>query len=65
MPEAPRISAQDAEDRAASGQGLLVCAYDDDEKCRKYRIGGAIPLSELSARLSSLSMDRELMFYCA
>ncbi len=44
--------------------GLLVCAYDDPEKCRRYRIEGAISLAELKTR-EPLAAEQELIFYCA
>jgi len=44
---------------------LLICAYDDEEKCRSIRIPEAISFRELNERLSSLPKDQELIFYCA
>lgn len=52
-----------AQDLLKNG-GLLVCAYDDPEKCRRYRIEGAISLAELKAR-EPLAPDQEVIFYCA
>lgn len=43
---------------------VLVCAYDDEERCRPIRIPGSITLKELESRLDTLSWDRELVFYC-
>lgn len=42
---------------------LLVCAYDDEERCRSIRIPEAITFRELSGRLPSLSKEQELIFY--
>jgi hypothetical protein len=44
---------------------LLVCAYDCDHRFRTVRLEGAIPLSDLQARLPSLPMNQEIVFYCA
>jgi len=44
---------------------LLICAYDDEERCRSIRIPEAISFRELSDRKSSLSKEQELIFYCA
>jgi rhodanese-related sulfurtransferase len=38
------------------GQPVMVNAFEGP---------GAIPLSELKARLSTLSKDQEIVFYCA
>jgi hypothetical protein len=51
--------------RAADSAALLVCAYDDQEKCAKYHIDGSITLAELKLRESSLPRNTELIFYCA
>jgi hypothetical protein len=42
---------------------LLVCAYDDDEKCAKLAIDGSISLSELRARIPDLPKDELIVFY--
>jgi hypothetical protein len=65
MAEIERISVEEARRRTQAGQALLVCAYDDEEKCRKLGLEGAIPLSGLRARVSTLPKDKELIFYCA
>jgi hypothetical protein len=62
---AERISAREARSRVDSDEALLVCAYDDDEKCRKYYLDGAIPMSEFREMEDSLPRDREIIFYCA
>ncbi len=65
MADVQRISAQEARRRAESGATLLVCAYDDDAKCRKAQLDGAIMMSELRPRLASLRKDQNIVFYCA
>ena len=44
---------------------FLVCAYEDEEKCRKNYLEGATTLRELQGREDSLPKDSELIFYCA
>jgi hypothetical protein len=61
---ARRIDPAEAREHVERG-ALLVCAYDDDEKCRDMLLEGAGTLSELKAREGSLPRDQELIFYCA
>lgn len=42
---------------------LLVCAYQDESKCEKIRIGGSISLSEFRARLGEIPKDELIVFY--
>jgi hypothetical protein len=65
MPAPKRIRPEDAQRKHATGEALLVCAYEDDAKCEKLRLEGALTLGQLQKRLSGLSKDRELLFYCA
>jgi hypothetical protein len=65
MPEVPRISAEEARQKVQSGQALLVCAYDDESKCRQIRLEGAVTMSELRQMLPSLPKGREIILYCA
>jgi hypothetical protein len=64
MADVPRIDVEDARRRVERG-AMLVCAYEDDAKCRKIALQGATPLSELERRAASLPKDQELIFYCA
>ena len=61
-PTAPRISVGDARQRVHSG-ALLVCAYDDEAKCRQNQLDGSLTLKELEER--ALRRDQEIIFYCA
>ncbi len=61
--EAGRIGPQEAHDHLQTGEVLLVCAYDSDEKFEKYRLEGAIALSEFRAKADSIPKDREVIFY--
>jgi hypothetical protein len=63
---AGRISVEEARRHLrAVPNALLVCAYDNDEKCRQNWLDGAVTLSELRAREATLAKDREIIFYCA
>jgi hypothetical protein len=62
---ARRLDAEPARNQVHSGRALLVCAYDQDEKCEKYRLAGGLSLSELQAQEATLPKDREMIFYCA
>jgi hypothetical protein len=64
MPETVRLSPQEAKARIDSG-ALLVCAYEDEDKCRLLRLEGSLTLGELRSRLPELSLDQEIVFYCA
>jgi len=61
-PTAQRINVTDARQRVHSG-ALLVCAYDDEEKCRQNRLDGSLSLKELEQL--SPAKDQEIIFYCA
>jgi hypothetical protein len=59
------VSAAEAHEKTASGKALLVCAYADEEACRKMQLEGSISLVEFESRLSTLPVDQEIVFYCA
>jgi hypothetical protein len=63
----PRLSPQEVQRkmRATPGRVHLVCAYDDEDKCRKLRLAGARTLKELEEGLDEIPTDDELVFYCA
>lgn len=63
MPEAERIDVDQARRKVESGEALLVCAYDDEEKCRDYDLPEAVHLDQLRSR--SVERDQEIVFYCA
>ena len=65
MTEIQRIDPEAARERMQSGGALLVCAYEDDAKCGRIRLEGAISLRELESRAATLPRDGELIFYCA
>jgi hypothetical protein len=65
MTTTPLISAQQAYQRAKSGEALLVCAYENDEKFARFQLEGAIPLSEFQKKIDSIDPGTEIIFYCA
>lgn len=63
--EIARIAPGEIYPRVASGDSLLVCAYDSEETCRSMRLAGSIFLEEFRQRRSQLPKDQEIIFYCA
>jgi hypothetical protein len=60
-----RISVEDARKKVQANQALLVCAYEDDAKCRKLSLEGSIPLTSFQAKAASLPKNQEIIFFCA
>jgi hypothetical protein len=60
-----RVGAGEARRKVAEGRAVLVCAYEDEDKCRRLKLEGAHTLRELEAGMSTLPRSRELIFYCA
>ena len=65
MSEPIRISPQEARQKVAAGQALLVCAYDDADKFKANHLEGALSFPELRSRLPGLAKNQEMIFYCA
>jgi hypothetical protein len=63
MADIERISAQQARTRATSNQALLVCAYEDEAKCRMLNLDGSISFAGLQSRAASLPKTQEIIFY--
>jgi hypothetical protein len=49
----------------AQGRALLVCAYEDEDKCRRLKLEGAHTLRELEVGMATLPRAQEIIFYCA
>jgi hypothetical protein len=62
---ASRIDVQDARRAVMAGEALLVCAYDDESKCDRIKLEGAISLAKFRALAQSLPKDKEIIFFCA
>lgn len=58
-----RISVEQAREELRSGRAVLVCAYEDDNKCERNGLQGVLSLRELESRAGT--RDREIIFYCA
>jgi len=60
-----RVAVGEARRAIEAGRALLVCAYDDEEKCRKLRLENAVSLHDLQRRVESVPRNQTLIFYCA
>jgi hypothetical protein len=65
MPEPERISPDDVRKLVKTGAAFLVCAYDDEDKCKTMHLEGAISFGAFKSKLPSLSRDQKIVFYCA
>lgn len=65
MSDIRRLPAEQVREGVVSGRTLLVCAYEDDAKFEKYKLEGAIPLSDFKLKMSEYSKDMQIVFYCA
>ncbi len=59
---AARITAQQARRLVDAGQALLVCAYDDEQKCRDAGVSGALTHREFIARLPGIPKTQNIVF---
>ena len=59
------ISPEETRQKVTSGSALLVCAYDDEQKCKQLHLQGAITFTAFESQLSSITRDHEIIFYCA
>lgn len=65
MSEVSRLVAEQVRPGVVDGTTVLVCAYDDDAKFEKFKLEGAIPLSDFKVRMSEFQKDTQIVFYCA
>ncbi len=63
--DTPRITPEEARQKVQHGDALLVCAYDDQERCRNLHLEGAMDMQELQEKLPELDKEQEIIFYCA
>ena len=63
MADIERISAQQTHAKAESNKALLVCAYDDEAKCRMVNLEGSISFASFKSRVNSLPKSQEIIFY--
>ena len=60
-----RVDSKEVFEKVAANIGLLVCAYESDEKFDMVRLERAIPFSEFMEKVPTLPKDQEIIFYCA
>jgi hypothetical protein len=65
MPDITRIPVDEARRKTTAGQALLVCAYEDEAKCRMLNLDGSISLTSFESKVGSLPKTQEVIFYCA
>jgi hypothetical protein len=65
MSDAPRMDVQTAHQKVVDGEALLICAYEDDERCQSIRLEGSIMMKDLMEQLPWLPREQEFIFYCA
>jgi len=65
MADVSRMSIEEARSKVDAGRALLVCAYDDEQKCSKINLQGSINMAQLASRVATLPKDQEIIFYCA
>lgn len=63
MADIERISAQQAHTKVMSNQALLVCAYEDDAKCKILNLEGSMSFTSFKSRVQSLPKSQEIIFY--
>ncbi len=60
-----RINVEDARRKVQANQALLVCAYEDEAKCKMVNLEGSMSLTSFQARAAALAKNREIIFFCA
>jgi hypothetical protein len=65
MPDIERISVEETHRKVGANQALLVCAYEDEAKCRAVGLDGSISLTDFQAKAASLPKSQEIIFFCA
>jgi hypothetical protein len=63
MADIKRISVQHARAKTNAKQALLVCAYEDEAKCRMSNLEGSISFTKFQPRAASLPKNQEIIFY--
>lgn len=63
MADIQRISVQEAHAKTKANQALLVCAYEDEAKCRMLNLEGSISFTSFKSRAQSLPKSQEIIFY--
>jgi hypothetical protein len=63
MADIERISVQEAHAKTKANQALLVCAYEDEAKCKMLNLEGSISFTSFKSRAQSLPKSQEIIFY--
>jgi hypothetical protein len=63
MSDVTRIEPRHAYRHVQDQDALLVCAYDDRQKCESLALASAIDLAELEDRKDRIDPGREIIFY--
>ena len=63
MADIERISPQQAHTKVKPNQALLVCAYEDEAKCRMLNLEGSISFTSFKSRVQFLPKSQEIIFY--
>lgn len=64
MTEADRITPEDARIEIQGGRAILVCAYEDEEKCKRINLEYGITFKQFMELKPGLPKDQEIVFYC-
>ncbi|MGD2108533.1 MAG: hypothetical protein PVI86_03985 [Phycisphaerae bacterium] len=63
---AERIATSEVLEHMEAGDDvLLVCAYEDDEKCKKTGVDRQVTLTAFRDTLPDIPKSREIVFFCA
>lgn len=65
MDVTPRVRPEEVQKRVQTGEALLVCAYDEDEKFRSLHLEKALSLKQFHEMESTIPKNKEIVFYCA
>jgi hypothetical protein len=63
MADISRIGVEEAHRKTKAGQALLVCAYEDEAKCRMFNLDGSMSLTSFESKVKSLPKNQEIIFY--
>jgi hypothetical protein len=64
-PDVPRVALQEAQDKALSGQAVLVDVRSKSSYDKSHAAGAiSVPEAEMAARKDELPRDKELILYC-
>jgi hypothetical protein len=65
MEEPTVVSPREARRKTESGLAKLVCAYEDELKCKMVHLEDGVSLKDFRSQSAALPKDQEIIFYCA